>query len=244
MREYNLTGSTGETVTMRLKTEWQDVTMGEFIALREASQAGKMAILTGLTEAQVMALDSLTLDFVAGMVTGMGPLPEPVTGLGLLSETIGQLETAKQHIRQMTERHPEHYEAHAAPLIYGLYKAEKIAGKWDGDASQKLAKEARNKPVTEVWPVVQGCYKEMEAIATRYAGLSESDEESDEEEEASNELAAFGFYPTLKALAGGDLLKHDAILQLSAITVYTDLVYRKKAAEVAKRLEERKKQTA
>ena len=99
-------------------------------------------------------------------------------------------------------------------------------------------------PVTEVWPVVLGIYREMESIAERYAGLNESEDDDEADEEASKELAAFGFYPTLKALAGGDILKHADIMQLSAIEVFTELVYRKKAAEVSKRLEERKKQTA
>src|SRR6478752_3424345 len=123
MQEYELKSPTGEAVIMRLKTDWQDVTITEFIALREATEAGKLAILTGLTEEQVLALDNLTLTFIAGLLEGMGTLPEPVTGIGVLGETIGQLETAKQHIRHMEEKHPGNAEAYAAPLIYGLYKA-------------------------------------------------------------------------------------------------------------------------
>lgn len=235
MRKVKIHTSTGKTLTVDLKTTWEDITLGEFISLQDAEELGKVSILTGLTIEQLEALDYTSSRYVEGLLETMPPLPEPVQGLNLLGETIGQLETAKQHIRKMSEVYPEGFEIRAAPLVYGLYKVKGF----DGDKSQTLAKEALTLPVSEVWPFVQGCFMEMHSISERYAGLYENE---DDEEEGENELAVFGFYGTLRALSGGDLLKHDAILQLPAIAVYTELVYRKKAADVEKRKQEQKKE--
>lgn len=235
MRKVKIHTSTGKTLEVDLKTTWEDITLGDFISLQDAEELAKVSILTGLTVEQLEALDYTSSRYVAGLLETMPPLPEPLKGLNLLNETIGQLETAKQHIRKLSEMYPEGYEIRAAPLVYGLYKCKGF----DSEGSQKQAALALTKSVEEIWPFVQGCFQQMHSISERYAGLYESDED---EEEGENELAVFGFYGTLRALSGGDLLKHDAILQLPAIAVYTELVYRKKAAEVEKRKQEQKKE--
>lgn len=243
MKTLHLISNTGQKRTITVKTGWEDITVSEYIGMQGKPESEVLTLLTGLEPEALAALDTVAAKFLSGLLENFTELPEDTFTLDIERETIGQYETAKSFLKRLSNQHPVTYTLEAMPILYGLYKAEKVNGKWHNKTCMQLAEEARDMPVSEVAPFALHILQEIGRVVEKEKHLSEDEPDADLEEAGAGMLERFGFYPTLNALAGGDLLKQDDVLQLSVISVHTHLLYLKTANQVQKNLQELKKET-
>lgn len=222
--------ATGEALNVQIKTGWHDVTVADYVRLQDKPEAALMQHLTGLTAEQLAGLDNPSALFLSGQLAGFTAFPEAAADVDVEKETVGQFETAKSYLRRFYREGHKNYRAKVLPFIYGLYKAGKVDGKWSNAASMELAREAQEMAADEVIPYAVSVLAKIEAASAKYERLANDPDNAGNDDAGENELEAFGFYPVLHTLAGGDLLKHDAILQLSVKAVYSHLLYLKKLA--------------
>lgn len=224
-----LNSNTGETIELTVKSDWQDITAADYIEMQGKNEVELMEMLTGLTPEQAEVLDMETAAFFVHLLTGFESLPSVVPDVDIEKETVGQFETAKSFLRRFYREDATTARAKVLPIVYGLYKAEKVSDKWSNAASMALAEKAKGMPSSEVIPWALAVLEQLERVSKKYEQLS-ADHEAETDEAGVDEMDAFGFYPALHMLAGGDILKHEAVMQLSVRTVYTHLYYLKKHA--------------
>lgn len=243
MVTVKLISNTGEQRTLSVKTDWQDITLAEYIDMQGKSETEILTILSGLDAATLAALDGTTLHYLSELLTGLQALPNDSFDLNIEYETIGQLETAKSFLKRLYKQNPDTYKLEVLPILYGLYKAGKVNGQWNNAACMALAEKAKLLPVSEVLPFAMHIIEEINRVVEKEKRLADDEVDPDMEEAGAGELERFGFYPTLNALTGGDLLKQEEVLQLSVIKVHTHLHFLKTSAEIQKNLSEIKRQT-
>lgn len=215
MRQLTFHSTTGETITANIRNEWQDITTAEFIAMQGASEIEATAILTGLTVDQLKALTEPALAVISGLMEDMEPLPLQDYPIDIEDLSIRQLEEAKVYAANGLKGIAD---------VYGVYKPEEL--------------NPLTESVSKVLPFALFIFRELERIAEKYAGLNQSEYSDDEIDAGVEGFADFGFYSTMDALAGGDILKHDEVMQLSVRQVFTKLVYDKKVNDYQKELTE------
>lgn len=224
MLPIHLHTTKGEKLTIHLKEGWQDVTTAEYIAMQGKEESELLQLLTGLTTEQLAALEPETAAFFAERLASFTKLPEAEVSLNVESETVGQFETAKSFLRRFYREDPDTARAKVLPYVYGVYMVNGIGNKWNEKASLKLANEVRTIPAYGVVPVAIALLEQIEKVSRDYEELGR-DEDSAGDEAGEDELAAFGFYPVLHTLSGGDILKHADIMQQSVRSVYTHLYF-------------------
>lgn len=222
--------TTGETLNLNVKTGWQDVTTAEYIGLQGKGESELLQWLTGLTMEQLNSLDNEAAVFFANLLSGFEALPKVECRVNVESETVGQFETVKSYLRRFYREDRATHRAKALPFVYGLYQAAKDNGRWSNGNSLELANTAKDLPASEVVPFALAVLEQVEQVSSKYDKLATDPDEAGEDEESSNDLEAFGFYPVLHMLSGGDILKHEDIMQKSVRSVYTHLLFIKKLA--------------
>lgn len=242
MLTRTLISNTGETRTLTIKTGWEDITVSEYIEMRGKTEAEVLCILTGLDLAILSALDAYTALWLSVMLDGLQELPEPEYSLNIEYETIGQYETAKSFLKRLSKQKPDSYQVEVLPILYGLYKAEKVNGQWNNAACMALAEAAKQMPVSEVVPFALHVLKEINRVSEKEQQLNDEDADTDAEDAGAGELQKFGFYPTLNLLTGGDILRQEEVMQLSVIKVHTHLHFLKTSAEIQRNLNEIKRE--
>jgi len=242
MLKRTLISNSGEQRTIAIKTGWEDITVAEYIQMQGKSEEQLISILTGLDIETLSALDIHTAIWLAEMLKDLQQLPEVEYDLNIEYETIGQYETAKSYLKRLSKEKPHSYQVEILPILYGLYKAEKVGDLWNNTASMRMAEEAKQMPVSEVVPFGLHVMKEITRVAEKEKLLNDEESDPDAEEAGANELEKFGFYPTLNLLSAGNLLLHEEILQLSVIKVHTHLRFLKTSAEIQKNLSEIKRE--
>jgi predicted Zn-dependent protease len=242
MLKRTLISNSGERREIAIKTGWEDITVAEYIEMQGKTEEQLISILTGLDIATLSALDNHTALWLAEMLKDLQQLPELEYDLDIEYETIGQYERAKRFLKQLSKQKPNTYQVEILPILYGLYKAEKVNELWSNKASMQLAEEAKQMPVSEVVPFALHIMKEITRVAENEKLLNDDESDPDAEEAGANELEKFGFYPTLHLLSGGNMLLHDEILQISVARIHTHLRFLKTSAEIQKNLSEIKRE--
>jgi hypothetical protein len=242
MLKRTLISNTGEQRTIAIKTGWEDITVAEYIEMQGKTEEQLISILTGLDITTISALDNHTALWLAEMLKELQQLPEVEYDLNIEYETIGQYETAKSFLKRLSKERPHSYQVEILPILYGLYKADKVNGLWNNSVSTLLEREAKQMPVSEVVPFALHIMREITRVAEKEKQLNDDESDPDAEEAGANELERFGFYPTLNLLSAGNLLLHEEILQLSVLKVHTHLRFLKTSAEIQKNLSEIKRE--
>lgn len=219
----------GEKLTIHLREGWQDVTTAEYIAMQGKPEGELLQLLTGLTPEQLGALEPEAAAFFAEQLASFTKLPEVEVLMNVESETVGQFETAKSFLCRFYREDAKTARAKVLPYVYGLYMAEKVNGEWSEKLSIRLANEAQGLPAADVVPFAIAVLEQIEKVSQNYEELAR-DEDAAGDEAGEDELEAFGFYPVLHTLSGGDILKHAALMQQSVRSVYTHLYYLKRLA--------------
>jgi hypothetical protein len=233
MIPIHLQYSNGEKLTIQLREGWQDVTTAEYIAMQGKLESELMEWLTGLTSEQLAALDDATAHVLAETLQAFTALPEAESSVDIEAETVGQFETVKSFLNRFYRSNPKTARVMALPYVYGCFLAEKDNDRWSSKASMQLATAAQEFPAADVIPIALAILEQVEKVSQKYEQLARDGEE-ETDEVGENELAKFGFLPVLHMLSGGDILKHEDIMQQSVRSVYTHLYFLKELAQSQK----------
>lgn len=215
-----------------MKTGWHDITTAEWLAMQGKEEAEIYELLTGRKADE--ALSNYETALVTELLLGFGKLPEVPAGVNVETETLGQFETARSFLKRFYTEDAKTYRVKAVPYVFGIYRSLKVGGVWSNAASMRLKERCLSMPADQVVPVALAILEQVEEVSLKYDNLAHDPEDSGNDEAGENDMDAFGFYPALHMLSGGDILKQEAIMQQSVRSVYTHLFYLKKLAQSQK----------
>ncbi|MEJ8803142.1 hypothetical protein [Pontibacter sp. H249] len=225
------------------KTEWQEVTLGEYMQAMAGSMTAAICVLAGLKLEEFQQADEHSQHLLAELIGGLlQTKPEAVKQewmpADLGATAIGQLELCRQYLR-LNEELPEQ----AFPFIYAVYR-------WPYDYNallaisgagfpQQLVDQAKALPLPEVLGVVYHVLAEIERIDKRYSPILDKEPEAEQLLAGIEKFEKYGFYPTLLNYCDGDLTKAAELLEIPAYVFYTALCvdseksdYEKKYSEI------------
>lgn len=156
MQKFELTLENGEVATIKVSTSWQEVTMGQFIALQTNPELSEplaiVAYMTGLDVEVVKRIDFTEFKYLLNCLEF---LTDPVP-----ADDFQEPEMAPAIVMQMQAaqtRFAADGEAPAFilyPFAYAIYMQRHLDGEYKGGRVAQLEEEVKGKPVTEM---LQAC---------------------------------------------------------------------------------------
>lgn len=182
---------------------WHEVTWARYVlALPESDEMGIASALTGLPIAVVFEMRDLIIPRLSFWGDPIPPLcdPEPID--------IGQRswEDMNNANAAFSANASNHYGAaiDVVRIYYGFDITDELVG--------------------YAMPYVLHLFEQFAAFGERFEDLGKDVPDDNMVAAGIDKLHAFGWFPTLDALAKGNILDYDLILQQPAITVYSKLL--------------------
>jgi hypothetical protein len=221
-----------ENLPANLKASWDEVTYEEFLKLAANAKVEEsiqriilnISVLTGLSAEDIgqFGTDSINsllpfLEFIDDVESLMAlSIPKDIHDINIGTESWGKLESAKQLMSQAGESF--------MPIIPALL-----------DVYHPI-KDFKQLVMTQAMPIALAMINKLNEFFSRYQRLNDYKPDSDELAAGLDKLNQYGFFSTLHALADGNPLLYDDMLNQPADVIYQTLVMDFEIAEYNKRL--------
>ena len=209
-----------------LRIDFDNLTFGEFLELRKLNNTenrtiGQLSILANMPIELVQKLNEFKveqlkpfLEFLQDTETiKCKPLSEEITNIKIGNETWHKIEQVKMLLKD----------------VEPLDVADKIV-------SIYLSIDIKELLMPEALGIVNYFFTEIKEFFAKFVRLNDYKPDNDELMAGVKQLDYLGYVNTLDALAQGNLLNYDGILNTNADTVYTKLLKDFETSEFGKRL--------
>lgn len=209
-----------------LRIDFDNLTFGEFLELRKLNNTenrtiGQLSILANMPIETVQKLNNFKieqlkpfLEFLQDTETiKCKPLSEEITNIKVGNETWHKIEQVKMLLKDVEPMD-------VADKIVSIY----------------LPIDIKLMLMPEAIAIVNYFFTEIKDFFAKFVRLNDYKPDNDELQAGVRQLDYLGYVNTLDALAQGNLLNYDGILNTNADTVYTKLLKDFETSEFGKRL--------
>ena len=209
-----------------LRIDFDNLTFGEFLELRKLNNnenrtVGQLSILANMPIELVQKLNNYKieqlkpfLEFLQDTETiKCKPLSEEITNIKVGNETWHKIEQVKMLLKDVEPMD-------VADKIVSIY----------------LPIDIKLMLMPEAIAIVNYFFTEIKEFFAKFVRLNDYKPDNDELQAGVRQLDYLGYVNTLDALAQGNLLNYDGILNTNADTVYTKLLKDFETSEFGKRL--------
>lgn len=209
-----------------LRIDFDNLTFGEFLELRKLNNTenrtiGQLSILANMPIELVQKLNNYKieqlkpfLEFLQDTETiKCKPLSEEITNIKVGNETWHKIEQVKMLLKDVDPMD-------VADKIVSIY----------------LPIDIKLMLMPEAIAIVNYFFTEIKEFFAKFVRLNDYKPDNDELQAGVRQLDYLGYVNTLDALAQGNLLNYDGILNTNADTVYTKLLKDFETSEFGKRL--------
>lgn len=226
-----------QTIDASMKASWDLVTFREFIELSENSKTEgeipraikNIAVLSGLKPETVAQFDASAFEGLIPFLSFIDevdslfsrPIPKYIADLNIGLESWGKLESAKQLI-SLTNDIP----MRAMPDVVKVYLPEL---------------DIMDQPMVKAYPIAGAFLKKMLDFFDKFKRLNDYQPSAEQKAAGLDKLNQYGFFATLHALAEGNPLNYDELLNQPADVIYQTLVMDFELSEYHKRYEDQLK---
>lgn len=228
--------------TIDCPTNWNEISLELLLKLEGKTIHQRLAIVTGLSIKEVKTLEP-QIDQLFGIVLhwmtrqpnfSKIPLPDEFLGhklpFNLKKKTFGQKLYAQQIITKATPAEI----VQSFPDLIAAY----LTNEFNDDSIEHYTQLAREAKAIEAVPVALWLQKEVISILESENKLLKNEPSNEERRAGLKNFDKFGSFNLIDTLAGGDILKHDAIYQQNYERVFIKLLRDLEVSKFQRRLNE------
>jgi hypothetical protein len=223
---------------VEIKTSYREFLYKDFVSIERNSsiQSEHLRTLKNIQDLSgsdlVLQFDDFSLqkikphlNFIDEPILLIKSVPETVANINIGDKSWSMLEASKMHIKNS---------------VNGLLTvSESLANV----AQIYTGIDIMNMPFEDARPIAIYFRNQLETFFAKYKKLTEYKPTKEQVQAGISRFEKYGFFTTLHALAKGDLLKYDSILDQKASVVYQTLVIDYENSDYAKQLAEAHKPT-
>ncbi len=228
--------------TIDCPTNWHEVSLELLLKLEGKNIYQKLAIVTGLSVGEIKALEP-QIDQLFGVVLqwmtrqpdfSKIPLPQEFLGHPLpfdpKKKTFGQKLYAQQIVTLPTAEKI----VQSFPELIGTY----LTDEFNDERIEHYTQLARDAKAIEAVPIALWLQKEVIKILESENKLLKNEPTNEERRAGLKNFDKFGSFNLIDTLAGGDILKHDAIYQQNYERIFIKLLRDLEVSKFQRRLNE------
>lgn len=206
-------------------TEWAELTLGEYLAIAGSdSTTETLCLLSRLSPQELELPEALPLVQACNELLESEPFGSRPEWLkkNLGEEGVGRLELCRQYLSEHEEQ-PEG----AYPLLYAVYRwpeeYDALYALSGAGLPLQLVERAKAVGLVEALGVVFHILAEMKRLDERYGPLLEKELTEEQYQAGLERFEKYGFFATIRSLAGDSLPEAQRWLEMPADVFYTTL---------------------